>query len=323
MNFKGFMKQAQFKFEKNKGLIFTIVSGVLEIAAVVAMAKQAPKAEKILIPANKKINKLKEEINDTEKVLNKVVSVDEHKKEIRKIQGKTFLELCKVYSIPVILTTASLIFMGTGYKAMKDKEIALGATIVTLENAFKSYRSRVKEKYGEEVEHEIYRDIRKGKKQVVDPDTGEISEVLEDTKRAHSGGAWELWFDAASNIWSKNGRTNYETLMERQKQANITLKMQGYIFLYDIFKLLDYPEGCINKDLLAASRIVGWIYDPYNPNRSSWVSFGISDELGNYNDIGKTLFDNEEKDVMLSFNCDGNIVLDGTSKESFTYYLKG
>lgn len=322
---KPFIKKAQFNFEQNKGLYFTLLSAGLEIGALILMARQAPKAEKVLIPTNKKINKLKEELNDSEKINNKLIYPEEHKKEIRKIQRKTLIEIAKIYSGPAILAGLSLTFMGTSYKVMKDKQIALGAAYVTLENAFKAYRNRVKEHLGENEENIIYKDIRDAeiKKEVVDPETGEIKEVLENIKKAHTGGPWEIFFDAASPIWHKNGRTNYETLMNLQTQANITLRSEHYIFLYDIFKMLEIPESCINKDLLAASRVIGWIYDPYDASRSSWVSFGISDEMGNYNETGKTLFDNDEKDVMLSFNPDGNIVLDGLNTKSFTYYVKG
>lgn len=318
---KSIYNKGKFQFEKNKGLIFTLLSAGFEIGALVAMAKQAPKAEKILVPANKRIEELKKQNNDTEAVLNKRVNVEDNKKEIKKIERETFKGLVKTYALPVIFAGLSLTFMGTSYKVMRDKQIAIGAAYITVENAFKSYRNRVKDKFGEDVEKEIYNDIREVKqtRRTTNPKTGEIEEVEETVKRAYSSGGWEVLFDAASPEWSKNGRVNYETLLELQKQANIQLVTNGYIFLYDIIKLLRIPEGSINKDLLAASRVIGWIYDPYDPARSSWVSFGISDELGNYNEVGKSLFDCEERDVWLRFNPDGNILL---GDSNFAFHTK-
>lgn len=308
---EGLYNNLKDKISANKGLIFTILAATCEIAAVVVTAKQAPKAEKVLIPANKKIATLREEMKDTDAVTNHLVYPEEHKKEIRKIQRKTLLELSKIYALPIIFTGLSLTFMGTSYKTMKDTELALGAAYVTLDKAFKSYRTRVQDKLGTEEENNIFRDIREITKTetIVDPDTGEIKEITKNIKQAN-GGVWQVLYDAASYSWSKNGRTNYETLMECQKQANVTLKIQQHLFLIDVLKMLEIPLGTIDKDILAAATQIGWIYDPYDDNRSSWVSFGISDELGNPNEIGLQLFNYEERDVMLSFNCDGVITND-------------
>ncbi len=324
MNIKSLTKKGQYAFEKNKGLIFTVMSAGFEIVALIAMAKQAPKAERILVPANKKINKLKSDMEDKEAVANNLVYPEDNKKAIRKIQMDTVVKLAKVYSVPVILTGLSLTFMGGSYKVMKDKQVALGAAYVTLDSAFKSYRKRVKDAIGEEEEEKIFRDRQnsKIKKSVIDAETGEITEIEETISKSKSGGAWEVYFDAASLLWTKSGRSNYEILMSRQEQANIQLRTNGYLFLYDVLDMLEIPKSTINKDLLAASRCIGWIYDPYDSTRSSWVSFGISDEYGHYINDGENLFNNVEKDALLSFNCDGNILLDKPSKKSFTFYVK-
>lgn len=323
MNFKNVVNNCKLTVMRNKGLILTVSSAAFEIGALIAMAKQAPKAEKVLIPANKKIAKLREELNDTEAIANHRVYPEDNKREIRKIQLDTFKKLTKIYAIPVILAGASLATMGGSYKVMRDKELALGAAYVTIDNAFKAYRNRVKEAIGEEKENLIFRDVKKipVKKTIVDENTGEVKEVEEVIEKATSGGGYEVAFDAASLLWSDNGRTNYETLAEVENKANMILKTEHVLFLYDVFQMLDLPKSIINKDILAASRCVGWIYDPYDPNRSSWVSFGIRTKDGHCLDTAKPLFDNIEKDIILSFNPDGNII---TSKHGkpFTYYVK-
>ena len=84
MNVKSIVKKGQFQFDKHKGLIYTLVAAGLEIGAVVLTAIQAPKAHNALVPANKKIAKLKEEMNDDEAIANNLVCVEDNKKEIRK-----------------------------------------------------------------------------------------------------------------------------------------------------------------------------------------------------------------------------------------------
>lgn len=309
MNIRRIIKKGQFQFEKNKGLIFTILAGTFEVAAIVAMAKQAPKAEKVLAPANKRIEELKNEIKDTEKVDNNLVYPENNKKEIRSIQKKTFVKLAKIYAIPVIFTGLSLTFMGGSYKVMRDKEIAIGAAYVTLDNAYKAYRNRVKEKFGEETENEIFRDIREGKvaRKVEDSATGEIKEIEELAKTSFTGGAYELMFDGASILFSRDGRTNYETLSQKERELTQMLRLDGYLFLSTVIDILGIPKGTIDKDILAASRVVGWIDEPDAEGRPKKVLLGINDYYGHANEIGKELFDREENTEWLCPNVDGPI----------------
>ena len=318
MNIKKYINKGKFAFEKNKGLIFTLLSAGFEIAAVVAMAKQAPKAEKVLVPANKKVAKLKEELNNNELIMNHQVYPEEHKKEMRKIQKETVVSLVKIYALPVIFTGASLAFMGGSYKVMRDKEIAIGAAYVTLDNAFKSYRNRVKEKFGDEVENTIYRDIHGEKvtKEITDK-KGNIKEVEDVVNKTHSGGPWEIFFDATSKCFAKDGKINYETLMARRAILQQRLETDGYLFLSDVLDELMIDKTVIDKDLLKASRVVGWIYD----NDSKWVDFGISDRRGMANEVGRNLIDRVEKECWLSFNPDGIIVTEDKHK-SYEYFLR-
>lgn len=307
MDIKRFINQGKFQFEKNKGLIFTVLAGAFEVAAIVAMAKQAPKAEKILIPANKKIQGLKNDMKDAEKVANNLVYPENNKKEIRKIQGKTFVQLAKVYALPVIFTGLSLTFMGGSYKVMRDKEIALGAAYVTLDNAYKAYRNRVKEKFGEEAEQEILKDVREKKsiKRVEDKATGEVTDI-EETVKSYPG-AYELIFDAASVLFSRDGRTNYETLCFKEKELTQILRRQGYLYLDTVIEILGIPKSTIDKDLLKAARVVGWLDEEDENGNPKKVLLGINDYWGHANATGQELSNREENTVILIPNVDGVI----------------
>lgn len=312
MNIKRIIKQGQFKFEKNKGLIFTVLAGAFEVAAIIAMAKQAPKAEKILIPANKKIEQLKVDNKDTEKIANRLVNVEDNKKEIRRIQTKTFIDLAKIYALPVIFTGASLAFMGGSYKVMRDKELALGAAYVALDNAYKAYRNRVKEEFGEDAEERLFKDIRnkKVKRQIEDPLTGEIKEVEETIKTTGGTGAYDIIFDAASILFSRNGRTNYETLTQKERELTNILRQQGYLFGDTIVEILGIPKSTLGYDTLRALRVIGYIDEPDEQGRPKKVLLGINDYNGHPNEIGQELFDGAENTVYLTPNFDGVIAID-------------
>ena len=312
MDFKRLIKQGQFKFEKNKGLIFTLLAGAFEVVAIVAMAKQAPKAEKVLAPANKKIEKLKLEMKDAEKVANHQVYVEDNKKQIRKIQTKTFIDLAKIYALPTIFAGLSLTFMGGSYKVMRDKEIALGAAYVTLDNAYKAYRNRVKEEIGDEAENKLFKDIRekKIKRKVEDPLTGEIKEIEETVKVNGGTGAYDIMFDACSALFSRNGRVNYETLCDKEEELTRILHMDGYLFGDTVVEILGIPKSTLSHDLLSALRVIGWTDAPDEQGRPKRVLLGIRDYYKHATDVGQELFEGAENTVWLTPNFDGVILVD-------------
>lgn len=314
MNIRRLIKQGQFKFEQNKGLIFTILAGTFEVAAIIAMAKQAPKAEKILAPANKKIEVLKADMNDEEKVANHQVYVEDNKKAIRKIQTKTFIDLAKVYALPIIFTGLSLTFMGGSYKVMRDRELALGAAYVTLDNAYKAYRNRVKEKFGEEAENELFKDIREKKitRKVENPETGELEEIEETIKTAGGSGDLDIMFDATSLLFSKNGKVNYETLTQKERELTRILRTDGVLWADTVLDILGIPRYTLGEDVQKALRIMGWLDTPNPDGSPKKVLLGINDYNGHPTEVGNDLLNSYENSAWLTPNFDGIIIHDFT-----------
>lgn len=312
---KAVIKATQFVI-KHKGLIMTVAAGLFEVGAVVTTAKQTIKAEKVLAPANEKITKIKSDMENTELILNNKVNIEESKKEIRKIQRDTFISLAKIYAVPSIMTMLSLTCIGGSYKVMRDKQIALAGAYMTLDKSFKAYRDRVKQRFGEDAEKDVYENAHYEHKTQVNPETGEVEELDELVRKVGDGGTYNLVYDASCGTWSRNGRTNWNTLMTIQKQLNLDLERKGFVFLSDVIDALGMNLGTIDKDLLAASRVVGWVWDPFDSERKSVILLGISDEYNRPNEVGNDLFNNFEKDAILTLNPDGIIACDTVSKKT-------
>lgn len=53
-----------------------------------------------------------------------------------------------------------------------------------------------------------------------------------------------------------------------------------------------------------AGQVVGWIYDPENPDIDNYVDFGIYDVS---NERKRAFVNGYERNILLDFNVDGNI----------------
>lgn len=104
------------------------------------------------------------------------------------------------------------------------------------------------------------------------------------------------FFDYRSLRWFKDPITNRRTLRVIQDHANDILKARGYIFLNEVYDLLDIPKTPIGQ-------VVGWTYNKGNPLGDNYVDFDV------FNSRNSDFINGITPDVMLDFNVDG-IILD-------------
>ena len=105
-------------------------------------------------------------------------------------------------------------------------------------------------------------------------------------------------YDDGCYGWSKDPAANLQVLKKTQAFANQKLKEQGFLFLNDVYKMLNILPT-------KAGQVVGWIYDEKNPIGDNYVDFGLYD----IHDERKRAFINGiERNVILDFNVDGNIL---------------
>lgn len=107
------------------------------------------------------------------------------------------------------------------------------------------------------------------------------------------------WFDETSPAWTKDPERNKMFLLAQQNYMNEKLKRVGCLFLNDVYEAIGLPRT-------KAGQVVGWIFNPDDPNRDSYVDFGIfsTDSEGNHKFVN-----GYENSVLLDFNVDG-VILD-------------
>ena len=96
---------------------------------------------------------------------------------------------------------------------------------------------------------------------------------------------------------AKRSRVNLVFLKAQQQYANDLLRAKGRLFLNDVYDMLGIEKT-------KAGQIVGWVYDPENPNGDNFVDFGIYDMS---KERVRAFVNGYEATILLDFNVDGNI----------------
>ena len=226
---------------------------------------------------------------------------EDSKKDIAKVYVQTGLELAKMYAPSVLLGAASLTCIITSHRIVTKRNVALAAAYATIDQGFKEYRGRVIERFGEDLDKELRFNIKKKEveEQVVD-ENGEVQTIVKNEEVADPNfySMYARFYDDGCTGWEKDAEHNLFFLKQQQNYANDLLKVQGYLFLNDVYDMLGIPKT-------KAGFIVGWIYDEKHPVGDNFVDFGI----WNKSDPNARRFVNgKERVILLDFNVDGNIL---------------
>ena len=288
-----------FKFKKHS-------PEILAVAGVVGIVTSGIMACKASTKLSGVIEETKEQLDQVHDYVEKNGFSDKYteedsKKDTAIIYTQTAVKLVKLYGPAVILGTLSITAMLTSNKILRKRNIALAAAYTTVDKAFKDYRGRVVERFGEELDKELKYNLKsKEIEEINTNENGEETSVKKTVKAMNPNDISEYarFFDESCSSWNKSQFHNQMFLKQQQNYANDLLKAQGYLFLNDVYKML-------GMDVAPYGQVVGWIYDEKNPVGDNFVDFGLYD----LNDEAKRLFINgRERSILLDFNVDGNIL---------------
>ena len=278
-----------------------ILAGV-GVVGVVASTVMACKA-------TMKLNDILEESKETRDKIREVesnpryeeqYSHEDAKKDLTINYTQTGLKIAKLYAPAVILGSASLGCLLASNDILRKRNAALSAAYMTVDKSFKEYRSRVAERFGEEIEKEIRYNIKAEEvTSTVVAEDGSETTVTETVKTMDPNlySDYAKFFDEASPYWQKDPEYNFMFLKSQQQYANDLLKARGRLFLNEVYEMLGI-------DKTKAGQIVGWVYNPENPIGDNFVDFGIFDMS---KERVRAFVNGYEPNILLDFNVDGNI----------------
>lgn len=209
------------------------------------------------------------------------------------VYAKTTAAYVKLYAPSIILTGVSVTCILAGFNIMNKRYAATAAAFGTLLTQFNSYRDRVRERYGEEVERDIYTDT------VVTTIEDENGNQIEQRTPNVDINDTQFFFDEMSAIWSDDDPTmNIAQLQGAIDRANNQLEREGHIFLNDVRRLLglpDTPQGAV----------LGWIWNKDHPQHC--VDLGVFNETDDPWDFSNRCAWDGKMGILLSPNVDGLI----------------
>lgn len=281
------------------GIAGVIISGIMACKATVKACEVAEEAKETI-----------DVIHEAEKngVTNagKTYSADDTKKDLAIAYVQTGLKYAKLYAPSVILGAASISCILVSHRMMKQRMAAVAAALSATERAFKDYRARVMERFGEQVEKEIRYQIKaKEVERTVTDENGEEKKV-KDVVGVPGAEGWDpsryspyaRIFDESHPQWTKDAEMNRYYLLARQAQATDMLRAHGHLFLNEVYDMLGFPRT-------KAGAVVGWLYDPKRPELGdTYVDFGMY-EVERQKAVD--FVNGYERSFILDFNVVGDI----------------
>lgn len=288
---------------KHSPEILVAVGIVGVIASTVMACKKTLKVDEILDDAQDKIGKIKhdkEECDATEgnDIGTVVYDSKDYKRDLAIVYAKTGVEFVKLYAPAVTLGIASVGCILGGHKILQKRNIALMAAYKAVEGSFRTYRNRVIDEFGEEKDRQYKRgaaNIEVTEMAYTDEDgvKHKAKKSTVEVINPNEISGYAKFFDESCREWSKNPEYNLHFLKCQQNHANDLLKVQGHVFLNEIYDMLGIPR---TQD----GAVVGWVLG----HGDDYVDFGIYD--GN-SSAKRDFVNGYERSILLDFNVDGVI----------------
>lgn len=240
------------------------------------------------------------------------------KKEIGLVYLKTAGKVIRLYAGAIGTACLSVGCMFSSHRIMKTRYLAMSSAYTILDNSFRAYRSRVENKLGKEAEDKIFRNVTKEKVKYIDENGKERVKSVE--VEHHKGDEdFVALYDCPCNNFSKDALDNFDYLMRMQDHFNNRLRRKGYLTLDEVYKALGFTTGMLGPRKATAARYLGWVYEPKNPNRNNYVSFGLT-YPGTRQALPQTnaQITSNVPAFWLNFNVDGDIL---TEKDNPNYFV--
>ncbi len=284
-------------------LVFAGTVGV--VASAVLACRATLKARDILDTTRNTLDDIHEV---SEKASNGELTVEysdtDKKKAVTLACVRMGMAFTKLYAPSVILGTLSLASIITSHRILEKRNVTMAAAYTAIDTGFKQYRGRVIERFGDEVDKELKYGIKTQTiTEKTSDDAGNESERETTIKVADPHAdcdEYTRFFDDNSRNWTNNAEYNLTFLRTQEAYFNQKLIADGYVFLNDVYNALDLKGSSLGQ-------IVGWYYDPENPNHKgdNYIDFGIYDC-----NIPDTMdfVNGYRPTVLLNFNVDGPII---------------
>ena len=288
--------KAGLKLKKHSPEIL-VVGGVVGLVASGVMACKATTKLSAILDDSKEQIELFDKVAANPEMVNEEYTVEDAEKDKKIVKVQTAVKVAKLYAPAVAGGVVSIGAIFASNNIMRKRNVALGAAYATVDQAFKDYRNRVVDRFGEELDKELRYNLKtKEVKETVEDENGKKKTVKKNIKYIDSPmpSEFAVIYDDGCAGWTKDPEDNKFFLIQQQRYANERLKRRGYLSLNEVYELLGFPST-------KAGQVVGWLYDCKDPNYKgdNFVDFGL------YNvdyEPNRDFVNGYERNIILDFN---------------------
>lgn len=295
---RGYNK-TMFQLKKHSPEILIVAGVAGTVVSAVMACKATTKIGEILEESKETIDT----IHDAQKneALAEKYPENVAQRDLAIIYIQTGVKLAKLYAPSVILGTLSITSILASNNILRKRNVALAAAYATVDKGFKEYRSRVIEKFGEEVDQQLrFGTVAEKIEETVTDEDGKTKKVKKTVgvSEISDYGDYAVYFDKSSPYFEGNDDYDMMFLRAQQNYANDLLRARGYLTLNEVLDGLGI-QG--TKMLRKAGMVVGWKYEKDNQYGDNDVCFDI------YSTYRKREDGNVEPCIILDFNVEGSI----------------
>ena len=292
-------KKIGFGLKKHSPEILIVTGAVGVVGGAVAACFATPKAEKIISEGKSRLENVDRLVSNNT-LPDSEYTIEDAKKDRLVIKIQTGAKVALAYAPAAAIIFGSLGLIFASHSILSKRNAAIGAAYAAVSKGFEEYRSRVKEKYGDDIDNALNLGLKEETiEETVTDENGKekkVKKTITTTDRNLGGNPYTFIFDAEHSMaFEDDHEYNMMTLRAEQQYANDLLKARGYVYLNDILDRLGLKTCKMGQ-------IVGWVYNPDDMNTDSYVDFGIKEI--DISDNGEFA----EKKIILDFNVQGNIL---------------
>ena len=149
----GTFHKVSFHLKKHSPEILVVVGVVGTVTSAVVACRATTKISEVLDDSKETIDKIHECVAD--ETLAEEYSKEDSKKDLTIVYIQTGVKLAKLYAPAIILGAFSITSILASNNILRKRNVALAAAYATVDKGLKEYRSRVVERFGEEVDREL------------------------------------------------------------------------------------------------------------------------------------------------------------------------
>lgn len=269
------------------GMIGVVTAGVLA-------CKATTKIETITEPHKEIMNRI-----NTQEISEEYTEKDKQKDTVI-VYSQTAVKLASLYAPSIVLGLVSMACLHKSNDILRKRNASLAAAYVVIDTAFKEYRKRVKDRFGEEVEKQIRLNLKEEKieKEVID-ENGKKKKVKETVTVSEGKESGYMRYILRTNPNFDSDSSFMQLFVNAQQSwANDLLRAKGHVTLNEVYRLLGLSDT-------KAGMVVGWIYDRKNPKGDNYIQFEVTRTM-----IPSDIDGELEVAYAIDFNVDGNIYQD-------------